>query len=263
MEEETLKTLSEELDALTEREEAVQKLWSGLAADLRRAFKGLSDDLDTLKSRVDELNRQLARVSVSNLAKLHLHVRDIPQWIERIRTVIDAEDLPLFVNPQETENAIKHLGDLLQSYGRVELFDLFELSFDVTTADGKTISYPKLESIESHGTTITIKVLIHLMLLRGLLDDRKGRELSIPFYLDEASSLDNDNLKAIVEQAQTMGFTPILASPEPMDAADHLYFLADRNGRVLLEPRSSMRIRRHASSGEEPEVTGEKREEVV
>lgn len=262
-EEETLKTLSEELDALSEREEAVQKLWTGLGADLRGAFKGLSDDLDTLKSRVDELNRQLAKVSVSNLAKLHLHVRDIPQWIERIRTVIDAEELPLFGNPQATENALKQLGDLLQSYRRVELFDLFELSFEVTTADGKTNSYPKLESIESHGTTITIKVLINLMLLRGLLDDRKGRESSIPFYLDEASSLDSDNLKAIVEQAQSMGFTPILASPEPMDAADHLYFLVDRNGRVLLEPRASMRIRRDASPDSETENSGEKREEVV
>ncbi len=263
-EEETLRRLSEELEALSEREEAVQKLWSGLAADLRRAFKGLSDDLDTLKSRVDDLNRQLAKVSVSNLAKLHLHVRDIPQWIERIRTVIEAEELPLFGNPQETENALKQLGDLLQSYRRVELFDLFELSFEVTTADGKINSYPKLESIESHGTTITIKVLINLMLLRGLLDDRKGRESSIPFYLDEASSLDNDNLKAIVEQAQSMGFIPILASPEPMDAADHLYFLVDRNGRVLLEPRSSlMRIRRHVPPESETEVPGEKREEVV
>ena len=113
-----------------------------------------------------------------------------------------------------------------------------ELNFEVTTADGGTKLYRNLESIESNGTTITIKVLVNLMLLQGLLDERK--ETAIPFYLDEASSLDRDNLFAIVGQAREMGFIPVLASPEAMDAADHLYFIRERNGRVVLEPKSSL-----------------------
>ena len=239
----TLKILAEELDALQEREAAVQKLWSGLAADLRRAFKQLSQDVETLKSRVDELNRQLAKVSVSNLARLRLLVREHAHWMQRIRTVVEADDVPLFADPQESEKALEHLGELLRSYRRVELLDLFELNFEVTAADGGTKLYRNLESIESNGTTITIKVLINLMLLKGLLDERK--ETVIPFYLDEASSLDRDNLLAIVEQAGELGFVPVLASPEAMDAADHLYFIRERNGRVVLEPQSSLvRIRR-------------------
>ncbi len=234
----TLQTLAEELEALQEREAAVQKLWSGLAADLRRAFKSLGQDLETLKSRVDELNRQLAKVSVSNLTRLRLLVRENAQWMQRIRTVVEAEDVPLFADPKESEKALDHLGELLRSYRRVELLDLFDLNFEVTTADGGTKLYRNLESIESNGTTITIKVLVNLMLLQGLLDERK--ETAIPFYLDEASSLDRDNLFAIVGQAREMGFIPVLASPEAVDAADHLYFIREQNGRVVLEPKSSL-----------------------
>lgn len=242
-ERETLGILAEELDALKEREDAVQKLWSGLAADLRRAFKQLGQDLETLKSRVDELNRRLGKVSVSNLARLRLLVREHVHWMQRIRTVIEAEDTPLFADPKDSEKALEHLGELLRSYRRVELLDLFELNFEVAAADGGMKLYRNLESIESNGTTITIKVLVNLMLLRGLLDER--RETSIPFYLDEASSLDRDNLFAIVTQATELGFIPVLASPEAADAADNLYFIHERNGRVTLEPRTSLvRVRR-------------------
>lgn len=127
---------------------------------------------------------------------------------------------------------------------------LFELKFVVTTADGKERVYPKLESIESNGTTITIKVLINLMLLRGLLD--KNKEVSIPYYLDEASSLDQDNARAIVQQSRRWGFIPVLASPEAMDAADNLYFLKDNGGRLILDSSALVRIHREEIDEIEP-----------
>jgi hypothetical protein len=78
------------------------------------------------------------------------------------------------------------------------------------------------------------------MLLRGLLDDK--RKVAIPFYLDEASSLDRENVRSIVEQSVRMGFIPVLASPEAMDVADNLYFLKDRKGQLLLERNALVRI---------------------
>ncbi len=249
---ETLKTLAEELDALQTREDAVQKLWTGLAADLRSAFKSLGRDLESLKSKVDELNRLLSKVSVSNLSRLRLLVREQVIWMQRIKTVVEAEDAPLFSDPKETEKALDHLGDLLRSCRRVELLDLFELNFEVSTADGNTKLYRNLESIESNGTTITIKVLVNLMLLRGLLKDQS--DLTIPFYLDEASSLDRDNLLAIVNQALEIGFIPVLASPEATDVAGHVYYIKETNGRVTLDPSSSLvRVQRTAHQRAVPE----------
>jgi hypothetical protein len=242
---ETLGTLAEELDALLTKEAAVQKLWTGLAADLRRAFKYLGQDLESLKSKVDELNRLLSKVSVSNLRRLRILVREHAQWMQRIKTVVEADDAPLFSDHKQTEKALDHLGELLRSYRRVELLDLFDLNFEVSTADGSTKLYRNLESIESNGTTITIKVLVNLMLLRGLLKEQN--ETIIPFYLDEASSLDRDNLLAIVNQARGMGFIPVLASPEATDAADLVYYIQEANGRVVLDPTSSLvRIQRNS-----------------
>ncbi len=244
-ESETLRILGEELDALVQKEEAAEKLWSGLAAGLQSSIKNMLGDLDRLRGKVEDLNRQLAKVSVSNLQRLRLELDENDQLVPWLKKVIRQEDSPLFASTQDTSEAYGCIGEFLKKSGRIELRQLFELKFVVTTADGKEREYPKLESIESNGTTITIKVLINLMLLRGLLDNRK--EVSIPYYLDEASSLDQDNARAIVEQSRRLGFTPVLASPEAMDAADNLYFLKDNGGRLILDSSALVKIHREDS----------------
>ncbi len=155
--------------------------------------------------------------------------------------------MPLFFDRCVVSEAQNQLGELLKQHRRVDLSDLFDLHFEVTSTDGQTRHYPHLDSIESNGTTITIKVLINLILLKGLLGDK---EVSIPFYLDEASSLDRENLAAIVKEARKMGFVAVLASPEAMEAADSLYFLRENNGRIMLDPKTSLlRIERKGENG--------------
>lgn len=243
----TLANLQAEVEALEEREKAVQELWKSLAAGLQSAFKGLNRDLQTLNLRIDELNRRLARVSISNLSRLRLILREHAEWTRRIKTVVEVEAMPLFFDRSVVSEAQNQLGELLKQHRRVELSDLFDLHFEVTSADGQTRHYPHLDSIESNGTTITIKVLINLILLKGLLGDK---EVSIPFYLDEASSLDRENLAAIVREARKMGFIAVLASPEAMEAADSLYFLRENNGRIMLDPKTSLlRIERSVGDG--------------
>jgi len=245
---ETLANLQAEVEALDEREKAVQELWKSLAAGLQSAFKGLYRDLQTLASRIDELNRRLGRVSISNLSRLRLILREHAEWTRRIKTLVEVEAMPLFFDSNAVSEAQNQLGELLkQNPGRVELRDLFDLHFEVTSPDGQSRRYPHLDSIESNGTTITIKVLINLILLKGLLGDK---EVSVPFYLDEASSLDRENLAAIVQEARKMGFVAVLASPEAMEAADSLYFLRESNGRIFLDPNTSLlRIERRAGDG--------------
>jgi len=243
----TLANLQAEIEAIEERENAVQELWKSLIAGLQSSFKGLNRDLQTLISRIDELNRRLGRISISNLARLRLIPREHPEWTKRIKTMVDAEISPLFADQAAVSEAHIQLGDLLKKHQRVELADLFDLHFEVTSVDGQIRRYPHLDSIESNGTTITIKVLINLLLLKGLLGDK---EVTIPFYLDEASSLDRENLTAIVQEARKMGFVAVLASPEAMEAADSLYFLREQKGRIMLDPKTSLvRIERKNEDG--------------
>ena len=247
----TVQALRDQLESIPQREKAVGEMWKGIAVGIKKDLQNIGRDLDTLKGLVSGLNRQLAAVSISNLASLKLLIEECPQWVKRIREITVDDELPLFSNPKAAEEALEGIGRLLSDHPRVDLKDLFNLCFEVGTPDGKTYRHEHLDAIESNGTTMAIKVLVNLVLLRGLL----GRaEVQIPFYLDECSSLDQANLTAIVSAARQMGFVAVLASPDAMDAADKLYFIEEQEGgRVVLDPQTAMvRIERDKKQAEEP-----------
>jgi hypothetical protein len=77
---------------------------------------------------------------------------------------------------------------------------------------------------------------------------------TLPFYLDEASSLDERNVSGIVQAAQHMGFVPILASPTESTAVDHLYYLRSTGDRVYLGVDQRIRLE-HASARHETTPT--------
>lgn len=240
-EEETMARLRQQLEALPEKEKLAQEAWTSLAVSLKNAFKGLKRDLDTLKTRVTDLNRKLGEVDISNLDQVRLNAETRRDWDERLKALIAADDAPLFADLSGADKALEELGALLGKYPQIRLQDLFDLHFEVTRPGGETRRYPDLDKIESNGTTITIKVLINLLLLRGLLDSDK---VMLPFYLDEASSLDRVNLLAIMKTADTLNFVPVLASPDALDAAEYVYFVREDKGRVSLDAGSRIRCRR-------------------
>jgi len=246
----TVQALRDQLESIPQRETAVAEMWKGIAVGIKKDLQNIGRDLETLKGLVGGVNRQLSSVSISNLASLRLLIEECPQWVKLIREITVDDELPLFSNPKAAEEALEGIGRLLSEHPKVDLNDLFNLSFEVGTPDGKTHRHKHLDTIESNGTTMVIKVLVNLVLLRGLL----GRaEVQIPFYLDECSSLDQGNLAAIVNAARQMGFVSVLASPDAMDAADKLYFIEEQDGgRVVLDPRTAMvRIQREQEPDEE------------
>ncbi|MDO8805872.1 MAG: hypothetical protein Q7R35_15745 [Elusimicrobiota bacterium] len=242
-EEETINKLRQQLEALPEKEKLAQEAWTSLAVSLKNAFKGLKRDLDTLKTKVSDLNRKLAEVDISNLDQVRLNAETRRDWGERLKALIDADETPLFADLSGADKALEELGALLGKYPQIKLQDLFDLHFEITRPGGETRRYPDLDRIESNGTTITIKVLINLLLLRGLLDSDK---VVLPFYLDEASSLDRANLLAIMKTAGSLNFVPVLASPDALDAAEYVYFVREENGRVSLDGNSRVRCHRAA-----------------
>jgi hypothetical protein len=242
----TVARLGEQLDSVPAREQAVRELWTSIAVGIKKSVSSISRDLDKLKTLVQRLNQQIARVPVSNLSSLRLIVEERKAWVRRIRGISLDEDMPLFANPQQVKDSFEELGHLLSEHPRIGLDDLFDLQFEVGTPDGGTRRHAHLDAIESNGTTVTIKVLTNLALLQGLLD---GAQVRIPFYLDECSSLDKDNLTGLVHAADDMGFVAVLASPDAMDAARRLYFLEENEaGRVILDPRTAL-----VQIGPEPE----------
>jgi hypothetical protein len=242
-ESETIDQLRQQKESIPAREKSVEELWTGIATAVRKHLKDIHGDVDTLKARITELNRRLSAVGISNLKSLRLDVDERPRWMTLLKGAMRQEEMPLFAVGGDADDALREIGKLFSEHPCIELADLFDLHFEVETPDGKRTRYDHLDNIESNGTTITIKVLVNLMLLRQLLGTDTIRT---PFYLDECTSLDEANLRAIVTEAAALGFCAVLASPDAMDVAERLYFIREEDGRVNLDPRNSMVRLSHA-----------------
>jgi hypothetical protein len=240
---ETFKLLREALDAVEEKSHAVDELWRSLVVGLRSEFKGMRDDLDRLERRTRKLTKDLGTRKVSNLTRFAVDfVRD-PGWTKQIDTIIDQEERPLFASAAETNAAINRVAKILEDREQIRLEDLFSLAFRIFGPGGAERRFASLDAIESHGTTITIKVLVQLELMHGLL--RETEVVRLPFFLDEVSALDDANLDAIVAHARAMGFLPLLASPDPKTAAAvTYYYLSGEAGRLVVEEPARMELRK-------------------
>ncbi|HRW77799.1 MAG TPA: hypothetical protein P5207_03930, partial [Candidatus Sabulitectum sp.] len=168
--------LRQDMDAIGEKEDALRKLWSGLASDVSQSMKSLLASLDALRRKVSSLNNRLSKVSVSDLKQLKLVLNENSRITGLVRQGMEADEMPLFADRDQVERSLESLGKLLETAGgRIELKDMFNLSFEILDSTGRTRKFTRLENIESNGTTITIKVLVNLMLLRDLLPENRAR----------------------------------------------------------------------------------------
>jgi hypothetical protein len=238
---ETIDRLKDELAALDDRDRSVRDLWSSLVDDMRNAFKALIDGVEEIRKEVSRLTSALDRRQVSNLERIELELVRQRELIQRLHSVVQAEEMPLFVGPHGRSRAALDVQTWLEDRPRLDLAELFDLRFKVVDARGQVKSFDSLSQIESQGTSTTIKVLVHLELLRTMLADDG---VSVPFFLDEVATLDAPNLRALIKHATSMGFVPVVASPEARDCVETLYFMRPSKGRLVLDETSRVRLHR-------------------
>ena len=128
----------------------------------------------------------------------------------------------LFDEDPQQEAAIANFRRKIQDNPVIRFASLFTLGVTVTGADDQRHTYHDFRQIESHGTTIAIKVLFNLLLLK---DQLRGDDCAVPFFLDEIQTLDPANRQAILRTARQLGFIAITAAPEAVSEVDSLYFL--------------------------------------
>ena len=225
--EETLENLRDQLEAIDERRSSLENQWEALVENLTGELKQLDNGLQSLSGEVHQLNKYLNRRQISNLKSVKLKVERRGHIVDRIRQIIERQEQPLFSSANQAKEATRFVANLLEDYGRLRLEELFDLVLVVEKASGEREKSTGLERIESHGTTTTIKVLVHLQLLEMMLIEDKA---FIPFFLDEVSRLDDQNLGAIIEHATDLNFVPIVASPDAGDCVGRLYLLQSAGG---------------------------------
>lgn len=244
---ETVCYLAEELEGLEEKEKANSHDWQDLVAGFGNSFKELNNSYETFKSRITALNRQLGKVSISNLTKLQLQVVDEHKWVGKVKQIAINQESPLFADMDAQEKIYTEFSEILKNIPSLHLRDLFTLHFVVENSDGNVTTYPNFDAIESNGTTITIKILVNLILLKSLFGKKTFR---IPYYLDEAPNLSSENLQSILQVSKDLGFTPLLAGTVAVDAADILYFMKQHQGRIWMKPHFRMEIDRSMPDNE-------------
>jgi hypothetical protein len=238
---ESMEALRAEFEALAEKEEALTRNWNTLIEGLKATFDSVLKNMGHVASAASELNRAFAKVRVSNLKSVKLEVveqSDLMSWIKRLATF---DPGGLFAHDPQKQSAITNFRAMLQGKSIIRFADLFTLGVTVTRADGHNQTYHDLREIESHGTTISIKVLFNLLLLKGQL---RRDDCEVPFYLDEIESLDDDNRRAILSEARRLGFIAVTAAPKAVSEVDALYFVQPQNGKIILRKRHRYDVKR-------------------
>ena len=237
---ETVAALQAELEALAEKEDALSRDWNAHIHGLKATFDLVLRNLDHVRGAAASINRAFSKIQISNLKALKLEVleqSDLVSWIKRLAAF---EPGGLFDDDPQQESAIANFRRKIQDNPVIRFPDLFTLGFAVTGTDDQRHIYHDFRQIESHGTTITIKVLFNLLLLK---DQLRRDDCAVPFFLDEIQTLDPANRRAILQMARQLGFIAITAAPEAVSEVDALYFLQPQNGRIVLRQQHRIGIK--------------------
>jgi hypothetical protein len=244
-ESETVLTLQAELEALPDKEEALARDWNAHIHGLKATFDQVLKNLGHVHSAAAEITRAFGKVQVSNLKAVRLKVKEESDLVSWIKRLAEFEPGGLFASDPQQESAIANFRRKIQDNPVIRFTALFTLVFDVTGADDQRHEYHDFRQIESEGTTITIKVLFNLLLLKSQL---KSDGCAVPFFLDEIQTLDADNRQAILKTARQLGFIAITAAPQAVSEVDAIYFLQPQKGRIILRHKHRITVKRAAAA---------------
>jgi hypothetical protein len=243
-ENETITTLQAELEALADKEEALARDWNAHIHGLKATFDLVLKNLGHVRSAATNLNRAFDKVQVSNLKAVKLEVVEQSDMVSWIKRLAEFEPGGLFESDPQQESAIANFRRRIQDNPVIRFTNLFTLAFTVTGADDQRHTYHDFRQIESEGTTITIKVLFNLLLLKSQL---KSDGCSVPFFLDEIQTLDADNRHAILQTARQLGFIAITAAPQAVSEVDAIYFLQPQKGRIILRHKHRVSVKKNSN----------------
>ncbi len=227
------------LEAIPEQEKGINDEWKRIFTSFAAHCRGIIDSVDAIDSYLTDLNRLLARQTISNLKSIKIIIGR-NEWYQRILKIRDwkEHDLPLFGGLDESsiDELLKSIKPLLEKVN-ITVADLYDLVLEVVDTHEQQKQYQSLD-LESNGTSITVKTIIFISMINQAVSGKKniGDTIRLPFYVDEIDSLDDANAQNIHDIALKLGLIPIFASPKGSGICKRLYQL-DNNQQGKLEVR--------------------------
>ncbi|MEZ5538305.1 MAG: hypothetical protein R3F02_22085 [Thiolinea sp.] len=238
--------LSEQLEAIPEKEKSINDQWRGIFTSFSAHCRGMIDSVDAIDSYLADLNRLLGKQQISNLQAVKILLKP-NQWHTRIRRIQEwrEDDLPLFggINEAEGDKLQEEIKPLLDK-GKISIADLYDLKLLVLDQNAQEKQYESLQ-LESNGTSITVKTIIFISMINKAMEgkQRLGENIRIPFYVDEIDSLDDVNAQNIHDTAQKLGLIPVFASPKGSGICKRLYQLDNNQyGKLNVRQKSGGKL---------------------
>jgi hypothetical protein len=232
-EEEAIKKLVDEVDTLPEKSNMLENLHGEAIVKMASALSILDKNYTRLDNEINTLNRKINGLKVSNLKSFKLKLRPNDKALDSIRTILSSEvdttkAMDMFstvekndVDPSLHRDAVRYLSEMVsQINGSLTISDLFDIAFEIVDEKGRESLFTTLDGHASNGTTMTIKVLFNASLIKYLYDP-KAPVVNLPFYVDEATNIDDTNRLALINMVSDLGFNPVFASVDPITTATY------------------------------------------
>ena len=119
--------------------------------------------------------------------------------------------------------------------------DLFDLEFRVVENDNDTQWTSKLSHVGSEGTDTLVKAMINIMLINVFKSQvsKKFGDFKVHCMMDEIGKLHPQNVKGILEFANSKNILLINSSPTTYNVSDYRYtYLLDKDSksRTIVRP---------------------------
>lgn len=214
---------------LPQEAQALERKARSAVVNVTACLRELRDGLLTFQSKMRDFNRLVSRRQLSDLSIFRIDpvqeealVDAVGQLIRTAEQVESGETFALFDHGTVLDDAsLNRAKELLirvgEEKGCLRVEHLFRLEFVVGKAGRKEESFADIDSAASNGTVLMAKLVTGLALLHLMQDKR--HKMQALCYLDEASALDPNNQRSLIETAEEFGFALIFASPIPLVTA--------------------------------------------
>lgn len=196
-----------------------------------RLYTGFTREMGQIRKIVSKVNRLLGQ-SVENIEILQSitvetksAVHPVLQGLEEL----EQAELPLGYNTLFSEgnseegfrNILTLFESLVERIGKeqrreIRLEDTFDIMFRVVQVNGDDTGWvPSRKTIGSTGTSLIIKTVTYLALMRTIVDATKSGSAPVRYHilLDEIGQLDTQNLREIIAFADTLDISILNAAP--------------------------------------------------
>lgn len=230
--------------ALPQEAETLERAARQAVVEVSSALHDIRRSLSQMDAKMAEFNRLISQRRLSDLAVFKLKLVEVGELVDAMDMLLSTAELAdsgqsfaLFnQNDDLTDGDLKRAKSILiregQNNNGLKLENLFRLEFHVAKRGHPVESFQDLDQSASNGTILIAKLVIGLTMLHLMRDKRHPTQAVC--YLDEASSLDTDNQKSLVETAKEFGFSLIFASPLPQTTTRYCVPIDSVDGKNMI-----------------------------